>query len=259
MVQAQIYCSHVFVGYERVSIVQDCSFSASSGEFVAILGPNGSGKTTLLRALSGILPCYSGKISLCGQDVQSISSRARAKLVAVVPQKLDTVPHMTVQDMVLLGRYPYTSWLGMYSAEDYVVAEQVMQETDIVHFAQRFLEELSGGELQRVLLARAFAQQSPILLLDEPSAALDVARMQDVFRLLEKKRQAGALIISVMHDINLAALYATRLLGIHTGRVLFDGAVEDVLTEEHVRALYGTRLHVFRHPTLGVPQVCPDR
>ncbi len=254
-----LQCVGVQTTYAQTPILQGIDLQACGGEFIAILGPNGSGKTTFLRVLCGVLPVTAGSVHINAHSLYSMKPRRRAQYVAVVPQKLEAVPHMTVRDFVLLGRYPHISWLGMYQEADYVAAEQAMQECDVTTFAARSLDALSGGELQRVLLARAFAQQSPILLLDEPSAALDVARMQELFSMLEKKRQEGVLIISVMHDINLAALYATRLVGVQQGRVLFDGLVSEVFTQEQMCALYKAPLHVFAHPSTGVPQACPEK
>lgn len=268
-----ICCQHIYASYgaqSRVSqsavssssssigmVLHDVCLEAHAGETVAILGPNGSGKTTLLRVLSGVMPPESGTVHLKDSNMTSLSPRQRAQQVAVVPQRVEHLPRLRAWDMVLLGRYPYLSWWGMYSARDHAAAQSALKATGAAPLAQRFLEELSGGELQRVLLARALTQGSPVLLLDELSAGLDVARMKELFDLLELRRRAGACVVTVMHDLNLAALYATRLVGLQAGRVLFDGPVNQVFTEEHLSTLYETPMHVFPHPVCPVPQACP--
>ncbi len=260
-----ITCENACAAYGTRSVLSGINFTAKSGEFIAILGQNGSGKTTLLRVLSGVLPALVAKegektsIHLQGRSLWRLSPKQRAKLVAVVPQKLDFLPPITVQEMVLLGRYAHISWWGVYREKDYAAAYAAMQEVDICALAQRYLSELSGGELQRVLLARALAQQSPILLLDEPAAALDLARMQDIFQILEDKCAQGTLVLTVMHDVNMAALYATRILALKQGRLALDGAVQDVFTEQNLRYIYDMDLHIFAHPVLGVPQACPSK
>ncbi len=256
----QLSCTQISAGYSpKQRVLHNLSFSAKGGECIAILGPNGSGKSTLMHVLSGVLAPMQGQVQVQGQLLSALPARQRARHIAVVAQGQTALPAMRVRDLVLLGRYAHGSWLGIYSEADYAATEVAMQECDVLHFSKRYVQELSGGELQRVLLARAFAQQSPILLLDEPAAALDMARVQEIFALLEKKRQEGALIISVMHHINVAALYATRLMGLRQGHCLFDGSVTEVFTQEALQELYGAPVHVFTHPTQNVPQVCPEK
>ncbi len=243
-------------------VLHGIDFSAKAGEFIAILGPNGSGKSTFLQALSGVMSggCMcSGDILLHNMPLVDYGAKARAQRVAVVPQRLDGVPSMSVEHMVLLGRYPYLSWWGSYAAHDYAVVQAVLKEVGASTLRARNVDTLSGGELQRVLLARALAQEAPLLLLDELSAGLDMARMIDIFTVLEQRRKKGACIITVMHDVNLAALYATRLVGIKEGCIVFDGTVENVFTEEYLCSLYESKIHVVRHPEWNVPQACPGK
>ena len=254
-----IVCRDLRAGYGRREVLHGVDFQAGSGETVALLGPNGSGKTTLLRVLSGVLPSVGGTVLLGGSPLEECSPRRRARQVAVVPQRTEGLPRLSAGELVLLGRYPYLSWLGRYGAGDYEAARAALRATGAAPLAERPVGELSGGELQRVLLARALAQETPVLLLDELSAGLDMARMVELFDLLETRRAAGTCLVAVMHDLNLAALYATRLVGLKAGRVVFRGAVRDVFTEEKLSELYETPVHVFSHPTLGVPQACPGR
>lgn len=244
----------VRAGYGGQSVLRDAAFTLHAGECAALLGPNGSGKTTLLRTLSGVLTPQAGAIEIQGRPLATLKPRERARMVAVVPQRGQLPQGLTARQMVLLGRFAHLSWLGSYGREDYAAADRALEETGAAPLAQRRLNELSGGELQRVLLARALAQESPLLLLDELAAGLDWARMVDLFDLLERRRAAGACVLMAVHDCNLAALYATRLMGLRDGNLVFDGPVANVFTEENLGALYNIPICVLPHPRWGLPQ-----
>lgn len=244
----------VRAGYGGHSVLRDAAFTLHAGECAALLGPNGSGKTTLLRTLSGVLTPQAGAIEILGRPLATLKPRERARMVAVVPQRGQLPQGLTARQMVLLGRFAHLSWLGAYGREDYAAADRALEETGAAPLAQRRLTELSGGELQRVLLARALAQESPLLLLDELAAGLDWARMVDLFDLLERRRAAGACVLMAVHDCNLAALYATRLMGLRDGNLVFDGPVARVFTEENLGALYNIPICVLPHPRWGLPQ-----
>ena len=244
----------VSAGYGEKAVLRNVEFTLRAGECAALLGPNGSGKTTLLRAISGVLAPQSGGIELLGRPLTALKPRERARMVAVVPQRGQLPQGLTARQMVLLGRFAHLGWMGAYSREDYAAADSALDETGAAPLARRRLTELSGGELQRVLLARALAQQSPLLLLDELAAGLDWARMVELFDLLERRRAAGACVLMAVHDCNLAALYATRLMGLKGGNLVFDGPVAKVFTEENLGALYNTSISVLAHPRFGLPQ-----
>ena len=246
-------------GYGRRPVLQGLTFCLRAGECAALLGPNGSGKTTLLRALSGVLAPWSGEVRLADRPLASLRPRERARRVAVVPQRGPCPEDLTAREMVLLGRYAHLSPWGWYRPGDHRAADCALAATDTTGLAHRRLHELSGGELQRVLLARALAQESPLLLLDELAAGLDLARMTGLFDLLERRRAAGACVLMAVHDCNLAALYATRLLGLREGRLTFDGPVRQVFTEENLSALYQTPVTVLPHPLWGLPQALSAR
>ncbi|MDR3357569.1 MAG: ABC transporter ATP-binding protein [Desulfovibrio sp.] len=246
--------ANLSAGYGDKHILHNISLAAGAGECVALLGRNGSGKTTFLRAVSGVLRAGKGKIFLRGKAVNSLAPRHRARLCAVVAQREDIPAGITAFEMVLLGRYPWLPWPGTYRRKDHDAARAVLHAVDALALAGRELSSLSGGERQRVLLARALAQESPVLLLDEPTANLDPARMTELLDLLEGRRSTGSLVIMALHDYNLAALYATRLVGIREGRVLFDGPVEEMFTESRLSALYDAPLRVIPHPVFPVPQ-----
>ena len=244
----------VSAGYGEKAVLRRVDFTLRAGECAALLGPNGSGKTTLLRAISGVLAPQTGEIELLGRPLATLSPRQRARMVAVVPQRGQLPQGLTARQMVLLGRFAHLGWLGAYSREDYAAADSALEETGAAMLANRRLTELSGGELQRVLLARALAQQSPLLLLDELAAGLDWARMVELFDLLERRRAAGACVLMAVHDCNLAALYATRLMGLKGGNLVFDGPVARVFTEENLGALYNIPISILPHPRFGLPQ-----
>ena len=250
-------CEHICAGYPGREVLHDVSLTVNPGESVALLGHNGSGKTTLLRVLAGQLAPAAGRVLLQGREPASLPPRERARRIAVVPQRAEFFPSQIVRDMVLLGRYAHLGWWGAYTAHDYDMADQALQSAGAQELAHRRMGELSGGEVQRVMLARALAQESRLLLLDELAAALDWARVVELFDLLEQRRRDGMAIVMAVHDCSLAAQYATRLIGLKQGRVLFDGPPETVFTEENLGVLYNLSLCVFAHPRNGLPQALP--
>ncbi|HKT01191.1 MAG TPA: ABC transporter ATP-binding protein [Rugosimonospora sp.] len=227
----------VLDGYRALDEV---SLSVATGEWVTVIGPNGAGKSTLLRALGG-LAGYRGTVELFGTDLHRLPRRQRARLVAFVPQAPVVPPGMAVIDYVLLGRTPYLGPLGRESAGDLAAVAGVLDRLDLAGFAHRQLESLSGGERQRAFLARALAQGATLLLLDEPTTALDIGHQQDVLELVDRLRADGALtVVSTMHDLSIAGEYADRMVLLAGGRIVAAGKPRDVLTEpllaEHYRA-----------------------
>jgi ABC-type cobalamin/Fe3+-siderophores transport system ATPase subunit/ABC-type Fe3+-hydroxamate transport system substrate-binding protein len=251
-------CRNLSFSYAGRPVLRDVDLTVKRGEHVALIGPNGAGKSTLLHCLCGLLTPHGGETELAGRRIGAFTPKQRARLIAVVPQRSEILPRFSAGEVVLLGRYPHLSRFGGYGPADRAAAREAMTMTRSLDLARRPLHTLSGGELQRVLLARALAGQSPLLLLDELSAGLDTARTSEIFDLLEERRKAGMCCISAMHDLNLAALYATRLAGLKRGKVLFDGPVDEVFTEEHMGELFEARLRLVRHPENGKPQICPQ-
>lgn len=252
-------CQGVCAGYADKAVLHAVSLAVHAGEHVALIGPNGSGKSTVLHVLSALLAPWHGTVRLEGRALGNFSPKARARAMAVVAQKQEALPAISVHDMVLLGRYPHIGWSGCYSPADYAACHAALAETGLLALAQRPVRGLSGGETQRVLLARALAQESRIFLLDELAAGLDVARMLDVFDVLDAKRAAGAAVLSVMHDLNIAALYADRIVALKAGHVFFSGTVDEVFTAPRLSALFDIPVHIVPHPVRPVPQVCLDR
>ena len=248
---------NISAGYGANTVLKNVSLRVDAGESVALLGPNGGGKTTLLRCITGTLSPGQGEIFLQGRNSNALNRRERARLVSVMPQRAFCPSGLTVRRMVLLGRYPWLSWLGNYRRRDYDAVDEALALTGAEELAARPVGELSGGELQRVLLARALAQKSPLLLLDELSAGLDLAHMVELFNLLEERRRNGMSLLMVMHDCNLATLYATRIVGLKNGSVLFDGLVEDIFTKENLGALYDIPIRLAPCPGLAAPLAMP--
>lgn len=248
---------HVTLG--GADILDDVSLLVTTGEWVTVIGPNGAGKSTLLRAVGGLLPgtgIRSGSISLFGTPSIRLRRRERARLVATVAQSPVVPPGMAVFDYVLLGRTPYIPPLGQESRADLAVVHEVLRRLDLTRFATRSLDTLSGGEQQRVFLARALAQGARLLLLDEPTSALDIGHQQEVLELVDQlRRDDGLTVLATMHDLSIAGEYADRLVMLAGGRVVADGAPRAVLTEELLEVHYRARVRVIDggHGPLVVP------
>jgi cobalamin transport system ATP-binding protein len=238
-----ISVERVGIRFDGVPAVRDVSFAVERGEWVVLIGPNGAGKTSLLRALCGLLP-FDGRIALAGGDVRALRRRQLAQLVAFVPQVPETPPELTVAEYVLLGRTPYIGYLAGESVRDRVSAERALERLELAPFAERRLGSLSGGELQRAVLARALAQEAPVLLLDEPTTALDLGRQQQVLELVDALRRDGLTVVTTMHDLTLAGQYADRLLLLDGGSVVASGAADEVLSAANLRSFYGANVRV---------------
>jgi len=233
----------LWVRFGPVAAVRGLSFRAEAGGWTALIGPNGAGKTSALRALAG-LAAYEGEVLHDGRDVRRLGRRAVARLVAYVPQKPETPPALTVAEYVLLGRTPHIPYLGGESRHDREAAGGALRRFELERFAERPLGSLSGGELQRAVLARALAQEAPVLLLDEPTTALDLGRQQLVLELVDALRSDGLTVVTTMHDLTLAGQYAERLILLDEGSVVAEGAAADVLSAPNVAAHYGANVRV---------------
>ena len=255
-----ISCRELSFGYGakrsgQPPFLEGISFDLRQGEFTALLGPNGSGKSTLLHCLFGELKRWGGEISVLGKDTAGLRDKDRAKLLALLAQSPESLPALSVFRMVLMGRYAHTPFLGGYGAYDRQEALRALAQTGVEHLAARPVNSLSGGEQQRVLLARTFAQHTPALLLDEAVAGLDPAYQIAVMRILKDMRERGRLcILAAMHDLNLAAFYCDRLIFLKQGRVVADGPVRETFTARVLEQVYDCEVTVVPHPVSGVPQ-----
>jgi cobalamin transport system ATP-binding protein len=239
-----ISANRVIVELGGRNVVDGVSFSVEHGEWVTLIGPNGAGKTSLMRAVAGLVK-HRGTIALDGQPIGELPRRELARRVAIVPQVPSMPPGMTVREYVLLGRTPYISYVGREGAHDFAAVEDALARLDLESLGDRQLGSLSGGERQRAVLARALAQQAPLLLLDEPTTALDAGRMQEALELVDELRlEAGLTVLAAMHDLTSAGQYASRLLLLSGGRVVAQGAAAEVLTEPLIAEHYGARVRV---------------
>jgi len=239
------------VAFDRLSVslggtevLHGVTAAVETGEWVAVIGPNGAGKTTLLRTIASLVP-FAGSIELLGDDLLSLPHRERARRVALVAQ-IPTMPaEMTVREYVLLGRTPYIGYLATERRSDHDAAEAAIERLELGPFARRRLSSLSGGERQRAVLARALAQDAPLLVLDEPTSALDVGRQQQALEIVDELRATeGLTVLSAMHDLTLAGQYAERLLLLDRGRLVAEGSAREVLTRALISQHYRAEVRV---------------
>jgi len=240
-------------------VLYQVSFSVAKGEVLALIGPNGAGKTTLLRTISGVLRPSAGCVRWEGVDVGHWSPARRARLMAVVPQARQLPEAFTVWQTALLGRTPYLGWLGRPSERDRQRVQYALERTDTLDLAERPIGQLSGGEQQRVLLARALAQDTPVLLLDEPTTHLDLHHQTKLLNLTaELAHQHSLAVVMALHDLNMASIYADRVALLEGGRLQALGTPAEVLTASRLSEVYRLRLRVITHPDFGVPLILPE-
>ena len=230
------------------AILKDASFSIDSGEFVGIIGPNGSGKTTLLKALRGLYPTSGGDILWDGKSIASLSDKEIAHHVAYMQQSVNVSFDYEAIDIVMTARYPYLKWWEQEGPEDKVIVEQAMKEVGVYHLRNRSVQSLSGGERQRVFLAKALAQQTEVLLLDEPTAALDLVYADDILHAGRRFCDEGKTILIVVHDLELAAKYCTKLVLVSDGHIIDVGTPREVLTADNLRAAFHLSAAVYDDP-----------
>jgi iron complex transport system ATP-binding protein len=251
-------CSGIDASYNGRRVLSDVDLDVASGEWVALIGPNGAGKSTLLRAVTGTVR-WSGRITLAGRNAADLKRREIARLVALVPQHPLLPEAMPVLDYVLLGRTPYVSYWGTEGPADVQRVRDVLARLGLIELSGRPVGALSGGELQLVVLARALAQDAEVLLLDEPTTALDIGHQQHVMELVDSMRQEqGIAVLSAVHDLTLAAQYADRLVFLAGGEVIARGKPEEVLTPEILGARYGADVVIMRDEDGGIV-VAPRR
>jgi iron complex transport system ATP-binding protein len=246
----------VTISFPTVTALHQVTFEVAKGEIVVILGPNGAGKTTLLRAIARALPPQQGAILLDGKAISAMPVRQLMRKLSVVPQNPELSFALTVWDIVAMGRIPHASPLSPLSPRDRDAIRKAMEATDIWDLRDRLFTELSGGEQRRVLLAKALAQEPKLLLLDEPTANLDLRYQMEVVELLRRlNRDLGLTAIVVLHDLNLATMLGQRFLLLCQGRLIAMGSAEEVLTQRHIQQTYGVPVLTLRHPLTGKPLI----
>ncbi|NWQ43570.1 ATP-binding cassette domain-containing protein [Bacillus sp. EB106-08-02-XG196] len=244
-------------GYAHSPIIKGLDLEVKKGEFFALLGPNGSGKTTLFKLITGQLPIKSGKVSICGKEISTLSKLDKAKKMAVLTQEVQVSFDYTVEEIISLGRYPHQKGiLKQLSKKDRKVIEEVMEITQISEFRKTQFRLISGGEKQRVLLAKALAQEPEILLLDEPTNHLDIKHTFQMLNLLKERQQTtGLTIFAILHDLNVASLYADTVALLHNGKFLEVGDVDILRKEDQLKKVYEVKVKSQSHPTVPKPQL----
>ena len=247
---------NVSLGYSRHPVLEDITFKASPGEMVGLIGPNGSGKSTVIKALSRLIRPTAGEILVDGKNIASIPRRELACLVGVVPQ-LPLLPStFTAFEIVLMGRNPHLGLFQSESRRDWAIAREAMVKTSTSPLANRYINELSGGEIQSLLIARVLVQETSAILLDEPTANLDIGRQVEVLDLIKNLCLENSLtVLAALHDLNLAAQYCDRLLLINEGRIHIQGTPAEVITDANIKQVYGAENCVYTHPVNGLPTV----
>ena len=239
----------ISINYGVCAVVQNVSLSLHAGRIIALLGANGAGKTTLLKSLNGGLPVAAGKILLDEKDLREFSRREIARRIAVIAQETETKFPVSVLEFVLAGRFAQGAAFGWETGEDLSIAADCLAECDLKNYESRRMNQLSGGERQRVVLARALATEAKILLLDEPTANLDLAHQALMFRLVKTRCETGEFAsIVITHDLNLASEFADRIILLKNGRIAAEGAPEQVLTEENLEEVFGVKVLLDTNP-----------
>jgi iron complex transport system ATP-binding protein len=254
MVMIQV--EHLDKKFDGQQVLHDIGFEVKPGEFFGIIGPNGSGKSTLLRLLSGVDPATAGNIKLQDKPIAAYSRKELARWLAVLQQ--DALPPIgfTVREVVEMGRYPFQNWLGEDTDDAAALVDAIIEKLDLGPLLERTIELLSGGERQRVALGKVMAQQPRLLMLDEPTTFLDIGyQIQMMDYIKGWQRETSLTVVAVLHDLNLAAQYCSRLLVVHEGRLAAIGTPEEIIKSELIAQVYGTEPIVLKHPINQAPQI----
>ena len=246
MTETIIELKNLSIGYGNKSVLQDVNAKINKGEIVGIIGCNGAGKSTLLKTIHGLLPKQSGEILYFGRKLESFSEKELAREVAYLQQNVEVGFGYTGKDIVLAGRYPYMKWWKGESISDEELALKCMEYTGTKELAERPVNEVSGGQKQRILLAKVLAQQTPILFLDEPTTGLDMVYQEEIFRFSKALAKMGKTILMVVHELNLAAKYCSRIILLGEGTVIADGRPDNVFTEKILSKAYNAPVRVIR-------------
>ena len=241
------------VGYQDKTIIKDISLTIPDGKVVALLGPNGCGKSTLLKAMARILTPKSGEVLWQEENLHKLPSRWLAKHLALLPQTQPIPEGVTVKDLVAYGRSPYTGFWGRLSRHDHELITQAMQQVGVEALAEQRVSELSGGQRQRVWLAMTLAQDTPYLLLDEPTTYMDLSHQVELMQLLRQLNNAGKTVITVLHDINQAARYCDHLIVMQAGAIVTQGTPEEVLTTELLSTVFNVDTQIHKDPIANTP------
>lgn len=251
--------SGIDFSYDNIPVLKDVELKVEEGDFLGLIGPNGSGKSTILRIISRVLKPHKGIVHLDGMTLESLTQKAIAQNIAVVPQETETSFAFSISDIVLMGRFPHLRRFESENIEDLRIAREAMKKTQTLHLAERLITELSGGEKQRVIIAQALAQEPRLILLDEPTAHLDINHQLQILDLLKELNQDGLTIIAVFHDLNLAARYCKRLILLCEGQIEIIGKVEEVFSPEIIRRVFKADVVIDQSPITKSPFLTPMR
>lgn len=254
---ARLRGSALDVGYDDRRVVEGVDINIPDGSFTVIVGPNACGKSTLLRALARLLRPSAGAVTLDGKEIHQIPSKEVARSLGLLPQTSVAPDGITVTDLVARGRYPHQSLLSRWSRDDERAVTEAMEATGVTSLKNRVLDELSGGQRQRVWIAMALAQETSILLLDEPTTFLDIAHQVELLDLIEDLRAEGRTVVAVLHELNHAARYASHLIAMRDGRIVAEGVPSKIVTAELVEEVFGMPCRVIPDPETGTPIVLP--
>jgi iron complex transport system ATP-binding protein len=250
-----IEVKNIQFSYDTEDVIKDVSFALHQGEFLGIIGPNGAGKSTILRLVCRILTPQVGSVLIFDKNLTTIHRKILAQQIAFVPQETYFALNFSVEHILIMGRYPYLGVFQREGRKDIEAVEYALEQADVTKFRKRPINSLSSGERQRVVIARALAQQPKILLLDEPTSHLDLHHQFAIMELLKKLNTLGISIIIVNHDLNLASLYCQRLLLMQEGTIYADGTPKSLINEKTLRDVYGTSVKIIKHPDRDVPQI----
>ena len=244
-------------GYGTTDVIRDMDLTIGQGDFLGIIGPNGSGKSTLIKMLSGILPLQRGKVQLHGKEIELYEQKELARMMSMVPQFFENIISFPVKDFIISGRFPYKNFWDGNTGDDIKKVNEAIEITGIEHIRDRSITELSGGELQLVSIARALVQNSDLLLLDEPLSNLDLNHSIHIMDILHGLNSRGSTIIMVLHDINLASDYCSRIIALKDGSIFTDGTPEESIEIDTIKKLYNTHCSIEKNPVTGKPCVYP--
>lgn len=246
------------LGYDKTVIVRDLTLAIPTGKITALVGANGCGKSTLLRGLARLLKPAQGAVYLDGKSIAQCATKDVAQQLGLLPQSPVAPEGLTVKDLVAQGRYPYQNWLQQWSSQDERYVQQALEITDLLELSDRPLDTLSGGQRQRAWIAMTLAQNTQILLLDEPTTFLDLAHQIEVLDLLhDLNQQQGRTIVMVLHDLNHACRYADYLVAMKAGQIFAAGDPQSVITAETVQAVFNLQCHIYPDPIAGTPMCVP--
>jgi iron complex transport system ATP-binding protein len=252
-----LHADSLSLAYDGVSIIEGLNLEAPAGRITALVGPNGCGKSTLLRGLARLLKPKGGMVYLDGKAIHSLPTKQVAQQIGLLPQSPIAPAGLTVYELVAQGRYPHQSWFQQWSAEDARCTNEALAITNLTHMADRPLDTLSGGQRQRAWIAMALAQETEILLLDEPTTFLDLAYQLEVLDLLHDLNERGRTIIMVLHDLNQACRYADHVVAMRDGMIMAQGAPQSVMTPELIKEVFNLNCQIVADPISGTPLCVP--